>query len=112
MTTNSMKTVVRRIRKLEVRFAPRCRVPSAAEMIVERLAAGEWQCALKLLELPEQDVWQKWQASVHRTRPSRMLDIDFMDLSGLRQTLERSLADLPPELRFDIARRLFEAAKE
>ena len=64
---------------------------------------------MRLLELPEQDVWQEWQSSVHRTSPSRMLDIDFMDLSRLRQTLENSLGDLPPELRQTIARRLLEA---
>jgi hypothetical protein len=113
-----MKTAVRRLRKLEIRFGVaneamrKVVVPSPAEMIIERLAAGEWQCALKLLELPEQDVWQEWQSSVHRTSPSRMLDIDFMDLSGLRQTLERSLGDLPPELRYDIARRLLDTDTE
>ena len=108
-----MKTAVRRLRKLEARFVPRCRVPSAAEMIVERLAAGEWQCALKLLDLQEQDVWQEWQSSVHRgTAPNRMADLDFNDLSRLRQTLERSLSDLTPELRYDIARRLFDADME
>jgi hypothetical protein len=112
-----MKTAVRRLRRLEIRFGVmtetmRNAVPSAADMIVERLAAGEWQCALKLLELPEQDVWQERQSSVHRTSPSRMLDIDFTDLTRLRQTLESSLADLPPELRFDIAQRLLDADTE
>jgi hypothetical protein len=50
---------------------------------------------------------------VHRgTPPNRMFDIDFMDLSGLGQTLESSLADLPPELRQTIARRLLDADME
>jgi hypothetical protein len=76
-------------------------------------AAGEWQCALKLLELPEQDVWREWQSSVHRgTAPNRMLDIDFTDLTQLRQTPENSLADLQPELRYDIAQRLLAADTE
>jgi hypothetical protein len=57
-----MNTAVRRLRKLEIRFGVanevvrKAVVPSPADMIIERLVAGEWQCALKLLELPEQDV--------------------------------------------------------
>ena len=83
-------------------------VPSAADMITERLAAGDWECALKLLELPEHDVWQEWQS--HRgTGPKSMIDIDFTDLTRMRQTLERSLADLPPELRWKIAQQLLES---
>ncbi|HVO82150.1 MAG TPA: hypothetical protein VMT28_15550, partial [Terriglobales bacterium] len=63
-----MKTAVRRLRRLEIRFGVtteamrKAAIPSVAEMIVERLAAGEWQCVLKLLELQEQDVWQEWQS--------------------------------------------------
>ena len=83
-----MKAAVRRLRKLETRFGVaneamrKAAVPSAAEMVIERLVAGEWECAMKLLEVPEQDVWQEWQSSVHRgTSPNRILDIDFMDLT-------------------------------
>ena len=55
-----MKTVDRRIRILEIRFgmtvvATGKVVPTAPEMIVERLVAGEWECVLRLLELPEQE---------------------------------------------------------
>ena len=57
-------------------------------MILERLVGGEWECALKLLELPEQDQWQEWQSSVQRgISPNRMRDIDFMDVTGMRQKL-------------------------
>jgi hypothetical protein len=45
-----MKAVIRRLRKLELRFGSTAAVPSAAEVIIERLVAGEWQSALKLLE--------------------------------------------------------------
>jgi hypothetical protein len=66
-------------------------------MILERLVGGEWECALKLLELPEQDQWQEWQSSVQRgISPNRMRDIDFMDVTGMRQKLTSSIAHLPP----------------
>jgi len=112
-----MKAAVRRLRKLETRFGVaneamrKAAVPSAAEMVIERLVAGEWECAMRLLELPQQDVWQEWQSST-RTAPNRMVDIDFTDLTRLRQTLESSLADLPPELRWKIARQLLDADTE
>ena len=111
-----MKTIVRRIRNLEdvhglrTEGMRKAAVPSAAEMIVERLAAGGWQCAQKLLELPEQKVRQEWQSSVHWGRGlNRMLDIGFKDLTLLRETLSSSLAGLPPELRWNIARQLLAA---
>jgi hypothetical protein len=79
-------------------------------MILERLVGGEWECALKLLELPEQDQWQEWQSSVQRgISPNRMRDIDFMDVTGMRQKLTSSLAHLPLELRSDIAKQLLAA---
>jgi hypothetical protein len=79
-------------------------------MILERLVGGEWECALKLLELPEQDQWQEWQSSVQRgISPNRMRDIDFNDVTGMRQKLTSSLAHLPPELRSDIAKQLLAA---
>jgi hypothetical protein len=110
-----MKTVDRRIRILKLRFgmnveATRNAVPTAPQMMVERLVAGEWECALKLLELPGQNVWQEWQSSVQLgTSPNRMHDIDFRDLTSMRQKLTSSVADLPPELRWEIARQLFAA---
>ena len=110
----AMKAAVRRLRKLEFRFgvAREATVQSADQAIIAMLAAGEWQYVVKLLELTEQDVLEGWQSNVHRTSPTRMLDIDFTDLSRVRQTLERSLSDLPPELRYDIARRLLDADME
>ena len=55
-----MKTVDRRIRILKLRFGmnvevTRNAVPTAPQMMVERLVAGEWECVLRLLELPEQE---------------------------------------------------------
>ena len=115
-----MKTVVRRIRKLEVaRFRCACETMrkdsdlSADEAVVQMLAAGDWQCALELLEQGEGDVWHQRELIEHwRAGTSGLIDIDFRDLTRLRQTLENSLADLPPELRWTIARRLLEADTE
>jgi hypothetical protein len=112
-----MKTAVRRLRRLEVRFASTLeatrKVPTAAEMIVERLAAGEWQCAMQLLERRDLDARQEQQLIEHwGADPSGRIDLGVMGLTRLRQTLERSLSDLPPELRYDIARRLLEADTE
>ena len=113
----SMKTVATRLYKLEVRFGVeamrRAAAPSADEMIFERLVAGEWECAMKLLELPEQDPLKEWESNGPRaTGLIRELDIDFRNLPLLRQTFSRSLADLPPELRWDIPQKLIEADAE
>ena len=97
----------RRLQKLELRFAAlvdavrEAADPFSDEAIYLRLAAGEWQCALKLLERQRCDRCRDW-----RPEPRERLDSRFTDLGHLRETLERSLGALPDELRFDIARRL------
>ena len=76
-------------------------VLSAAEVIIERLAVGEWECALMLLELPEQAVLRAWQSIVCRRRDSPpIIDIDFADITRMNQRVTNSLAHLPPEKRF------------
>ncbi|MBZ5619283.1 MAG: hypothetical protein LAQ69_11260 [Acidobacteriia bacterium] len=113
MISNSMKAVAGRIRRLEVRFRSKAPVPSVEEAIVERLAAGDWQSALKLLEPRERDLWQERQSMEHRGRgPNRPIHIDFTDLTRLRQTLSSSLADLPPKLREKMAQQLLAADTE
>jgi hypothetical protein len=85
-------------------------VPSADEAIGEVFAAGDRQCALELLDAGERDVRKErclidlWAAG-----QSRMIGVHTMDLTRLRQTLENSLAELTPELRQTIARRLLDA---
>lgn len=106
MRTSSIRSVDGRIRRLEVRFRLTAAVPSVSEEIFERLAAGEWQSALKLLEPRERDLWLEQQSVEHRcVRPNRVVS----DLTQVRKTLENSLGGLPPELRYDIARRLLDA---
>ena len=101
-----MKAVTRRLLRLEARFGWTAAVPSVEEEIFDRLAAGEWQSALKLLEPGERELWFKRQSVEHRcVRPNRVR----MDLTHMRETLDRSLGGLPPELRYDIARQLLEA---
>jgi len=48
------------------------------------------------------------KAQEEASHPNRMLDIDFRDLTGMRQTLTGSLAKLPPELRWKIAEQLLQ----
>ena len=99
-------SIAGRIRRLEVRFGWTAEVPSVADEIFERLAAGEWQSGLQLLEPGERDLWLKRQAVEHGSlRPKRVR----MDLTQVRETLEKSLGGLPEELRYDIARRLLDA---
>jgi hypothetical protein len=99
-------SIAGRIRRLEVRFGWTVAAPSVDQEIFERLAAGEWQSALKLLEPGERDLWLKRQAVEHGIpRPKRVR----MDLTQVRETLDKSLGGLPEELRYDIARRLMEA---
>ncbi|MBZ5625193.1 MAG: hypothetical protein LAQ69_41805 [Acidobacteriia bacterium] len=113
MRTNSMKTVAGRIRRLEVRFGSKAPVPSVEEAIVERLAAGEWQSALRLLEPRERDLWQERQSMEHRGRgPNAVISLGLTDLTRLRQTLRGSLAELPPELPEKIAQQLLAADTE
>ncbi|SPE38918.1 hypothetical protein SBA6_970013 [Candidatus Sulfopaludibacter sp. SbA6] len=60
------------------------------------LAAGDGQCALRLLERRDPDVWQEQQLIEHwGAGPNGMIDIGFTDLTRLRQTLQSSLAGLP-----------------
>jgi hypothetical protein len=100
-----MKAVARRLFRLEARFE--WTVPSVHDEIYERLAAGEWQSALKLLEPRERNLWQKRQSVEHGSlRPKRVR----IDLTQVRETFDKSLGGLPEELRYDIARRLMEAA--
>ena len=101
-----MKAVARRLLRLEARFGWTAAVPSVADEILERLAAGEWQSALKLLEPRERDLWLERQSFEHRcASPNRVLS----DLTQVRKTLDKSLGGLPPELRYDIARQLLDA---
>jgi hypothetical protein len=106
-----VKAVISRLRKLERRFGFTVAAPSVDEAIIERLVAGEWQSALKLLAEPqEQDVWQEQQSMGRSDRgPTGRIGFALTGLTRLRQTLSVSLADLPAELRFDIAQRLLAA---
>jgi hypothetical protein len=89
-----------------VRFRWTAEFPSVSDEIYERPAAGEWQSALKLLEPRERGLWQKRQSVGHGSlRPKRVR----IDLTQMRETLDKSLGGLPEELRYDIARRLLEA---
>ena len=46
----SMKAVVGRVRKLEIRLGTINTAPSAVETILAMLAAGDWESVLKRLE--------------------------------------------------------------
>ena len=78
--------------------------------IFERLVAGEWQSALKLLEPRERDLWQKQRSG--GTGPNHVAHIDFRDLTQLRRTLDKSLGGLPWEVREKIAQQLLAADTE
>jgi len=82
---------------------------SADEAIVERLLAGEWKFAMRLLDLPEQDVLKEWQGHRRSTSPNRWLDTYSRNPTLWRQALDKTLAEVAPELRFEIAQRLFAA---
>jgi hypothetical protein len=105
-----MRRLARRVRTLEVRFEPvieamrKVADPFSPEAIVLRLAAGEWQCALKLLVRQQCDRCRAW-----RPEPRDLLGIAPPNLTGLRQTLESSLGALPAELGFEIAQQLLAA---
>jgi hypothetical protein len=86
---------------------------SVEEAVVQMLAAGDWQCALKLLEQGQGDAGHGRELIEHwRAGTNGLIDIGFRGLTRIRQTLESSLADLPPELRWTIARRMLEADTE
>ena len=112
MRPNSLKSVAGRVHKLEIQYGveatPKPAIPSAEQVIFERLLAGDWECALELLELPAQDVLPAWQSMGHRsTSTNALIDIDLAD-QRLRQRIFNSLADLP-ELRCKIAEKLVAA---
>ena len=111
--------IVTRVHKLEVHFEAaiealrKITTPSVAQLVVWRLAAGDWQSALTLLDGREWDVWLERylieQRSVGPNGPNDIFAAGFTDLTRLRQSLADSLADLAPELRWTIARRLLTA---
>jgi hypothetical protein len=79
-------------------------VPSVAHEIFERLAAGEWQSAPKLLEPRERDLWQERQPVEYSdTHRNHLAHFDLRDLTQMRQTLDKSLGGLPWEVREKIA---------
>ena len=102
-----MKNLERRLARIEVRFGPMLEAarkvtdPFSPEAILVRLAAGEWQCALKLLARQHCDRCRTW-----RPEPRDLIDIPFTGLTRLRQMLGPSLGALPDELRFEIAHQL------
>jgi hypothetical protein len=80
------------------------------EEIFERLAAGDWQSALKLLEPRERDLWQEQAPVEYRgAGPNHMAHFDFRDLTPLRRTLDKSLGGLPWEVRERVAQQLLAA---
>jgi hypothetical protein len=88
-----MKALTRRLLRLEGRFGWTAEVPSVSDEIYERLAAGEWQSALKLLEPRERDLWLKQQSIEYGSlRPKRVR----IDLTQMRETLDKSLGGCRP----------------
>ena len=83
-------------------------VLSAADAVVQMLAAGDWQCALELLEQEEEHLRRKLIENWTAGRDD-LIALDFTDLTQLHRTIESSLAGLAPELRWKIARKLLEA---
>jgi hypothetical protein len=108
-----MKASIKRLLRLEVRFGWRAASPSVDEEIFGRLAAGDWQSALRLLEPRERHLWEERQSiGCRRKGPNHTAHFDFRDLSQLRQTLDKSLGGLPWEVRENIARQLLAADTE
>jgi len=106
-------SITGRVRRLEARFFAKLPVPSVDEEIFERLVAGEWQSALRLLEPRVRQLWEERQSIEHRgTGPNHMAHFDFRDLTQLRKTLDKSLGGLPWEVREKIARQLLAADTE
>ena len=72
------------------------------------LAAGDWECALQLLEQEEADLRreliERWKAS-----KNGLIALDLTDNTRLHRTVLSSVAELPEELRWKIARKLLEA---
>ena len=81
--------------------------PFSPEAVVMRLAAGEWQCALKLLERQQCDVCRDCHPD-----PRDWTSVDLTDLSSMRLALSNSLGGLPWEVRADIAQKLLAADAE
>jgi hypothetical protein len=108
--------IVPRVRKLELHFEVAIETmrkvaePSVSDLVVWRLAAGDWQSALLLLDGREHEAWKERYVMEQRTAcPNDTIPALLTDLTRLRETLERSLAGLAPGLRYEIARRLMEA---
>lgn len=98
-----MKPILQRVRKLEICFGTTLTAtskgfPSAGEMVIERLTAGDWQNALELLETQRRN-----------PEADRIPTVRFRDLTRLREKLTTSLDGLQPELRLRIAQQLLAA---
>src|SRR5579871_606939 len=101
MNARPAKSLNRRVRKLEVCFEARLVTiersldPFSGEAIVLRLAAGEWECAIKLLDgqqcgLAESTRSNRRICSTSISKTSRACDGDWrMALAICRGTSER-----------------------
>jgi hypothetical protein len=88
-------------------------VPSAEEVVVQMLAAGDWQCALELLEQGEGDLrHQRELIDNWRAGKNGLIDLDLTDRSQLHRTIQSSLGDLPQEIESKIAEKLIEADRK
>jgi hypothetical protein len=84
------KAAVRRLCKLETRFGVtavrKSSVLSPEDAVIQMLAAGDWQCALELLEQGEGDLRhqreliENWRAS-----KNGLIDLDLTDRTQLHR---------------------------
>ena len=111
MTATSMRRTLGRIGKLETQLGvhpgSHTASPTAADVIFKMLLAGEWELALRWLDMPETEVLRQWRAL--KREDIGEIDIDFPDLAQMRQALNASLAGVTWDTRETIARKLLGA---
>ena len=114
MTATSLKRALDRVQNLENRFRVRPGSydanPTASDVIFKMLLAGEWELALKWLDMPETELFREWRAL--KREDIDEIDIDFPDLAQMRQALNTSLAGVRWDVRETIARKLLAAGSK
>jgi hypothetical protein len=104
-----MKTIDRRILRLEVRLRPLADDLSETRALGEMLLAGEWQRALQFLEHQDAGIVREWQKTRRWTYGTAVTKFDFRYASRHWAGWDAALADVPAETRYRIAELLFES---
>src|SRR4051794_17451073 len=104
-----MRTIDRRLVKLELRLLPSFEDLTEERAIVEMLIAGECQMVLQVLEHQDTRLVKEWQSKGRRAYGPALTKFNFRDRTQMIAAVNAALCDVPEETRYHIAALLMAA---